>query len=288
MEFREFVERHGVPTAPDGHHHARRGWVQFDCPFCSPRSGRWRMGYSTARGVTTCWVCGPHRLWETLQALGVPVPAIRTAQDGLRRRAVERAQHVGTYRPPCGLGPLHPAHRRYLTGRGYDPDRLVALWGLQGFQHHARLGWRIYAPINRDGRPVSWTTRSTRDTGQRWISAKAEEEAIPAGQLLYGLDYCRNAVIVHEGPTDVWKTGPGAVGVFGVGNHSDAQIWQLSRFAVRAVCFDNSPDARKRAVALCATLAPFPGTTHLVELDADDPGSATRAETEKLRRAFLE
>ena len=57
----------------------------------------------------------------------------------------------------------------------------------------------------------------------------------------------------------------------------------------RVVCYDNSPDAQRRANELCEVLSVFPGETINVQLDTgDDPASADRAEIELLRRTYLE
>ena len=71
MILRELLAKHGIPVAADNHHHARRGWLQFDCPFCSKNSRRYRMGYSISRGSVNCWVCGKHSLKQTLDALDI-------------------------------------------------------------------------------------------------------------------------------------------------------------------------------------------------------------------------
>lgn len=290
MNFKELLDHLNVPMADEGHHHARAGWVQFDCPHCSPGSGRWRMGYSLERGSLSCWFCGRHRLWETLIALGVPKSRVKGLASKLRRKApVDLPKHSGTYKPPKGVGPLAPKHRAYLQGRDMDPDALTRLWGLGGITHSFRYGWRIFVPIMDKGRAVSWTTRSTADNPDlRWLSASEEEEAIPAGQLVYGLEYVRHRAIIHEGPSDVWATGPGSVGMLGVAT-TNAQILKLSKIHTRVVCYDNSPDAQRRANELCEVLSVFPGETINVQLDTgDDPASADRAEIELLRRTYLE
>lgn len=288
MKFEDVLHNLGVEVADQGHHHARLGWVQFDCPHCSPNSGSFRMGYSVERGTLNCWVCGRHRLWETLQALGVPRNKVKDLGGKIRRKVIPGQQKLlGTYKPPKGVRELGPAHRRYLEGRGMDPDQLARLWGLGGIWHSSKYNWRVFAPIHYRGRPVSWTTRATGSGGLRWLSASEDEEAIPAGELIYGLDYVRHAVVVHEGPSDVWATGPGAVGMLGVAT-TNAQILKLARIPVRVICYDNSPDAQRRARELAETLSVYPGQTYNVQLETgEDPASADRDEIAQLRNLYL-
>jgi len=105
--------------------------------------------------------------------------------------------------------------------------------------------------------------------------------------VLYGVDYIRHAAVVVEGPADAWRVGPGAVATFGVVVTPD-QLARLARFPVRVVCFDSDPPGRARAAKLVSALAPFPGKTYDVVLDAEDPGSATPKEIKKLRALFLD
>jgi len=120
------------------------------------------------------------------------------------------------------------------------------------------------------------------------LSAGYEQEAVHHKTILYGADYARHAVIVHEGPTDVWATGPGAVATCGTG-FTDAQVLALSRYAVRVACFDSSDAAQRRARELCDMLAPYPGETVRVVLETgDDPAEAHPEELAELRRTFLE
>jgi hypothetical protein len=60
----------------------------------------------------------------------------------------------------------------------------------------------------------------------------------------------------------------------------------LIKYPVRVVCFDNDPEAKRRARRLVEQITPFPGETYYVELDSKDPDSATERELTKLR-SFL-
>ena len=62
MEFSEILTEYNIPIAPEKHHHAREGWIQFDCPFCGKDSQGWHMGYSLENNFANCWRCGNHGL----------------------------------------------------------------------------------------------------------------------------------------------------------------------------------------------------------------------------------
>jgi hypothetical protein len=290
MTFEELLREHSIPTAPEGHHHVTHGFVGIDCPYCSPNSRRFRMGYSRSGRFVSCWGCGYHPLAETLSELtGLTLKeCFNLLGEVETERRTRRPEHAGRLVLPERLGPLLKPHLSYLAARHFDPDALTRLWGVRGIGMSYKLTWRIFIPVILNGDIVSWTTRATTDeTARRYVSAPLEHEKIHHKRLLYGEDYARNAIVVHEGPTDVWRTGPGAVATFGM-VVSRAQVARMTKHPVRVVCFDSDADAQKRARELCDVLKSFPGQTVNIVLDAKDAGSASVREIARLRRSFLD
>lgn len=270
----------------DGHEHCRPGWVQVDCPSCA-LVGHWRLGINLAHKYASCWACGAMHLPSVLAELsGHPYGALKARLAGIFREDRGRAAPRGRLTLPHGLGPLLPAHKQYLRGRGLDPQRMYDLWGLQGIGPVGPLKWRVFVPVTLNGKVVSWTTRSIGAGGVRYLSATPEQEAHPHKEVLYGEEHAGHAVAVCEGPFDVFNVGPGAVCTFGLG-YSRPQVLRIVEHPVRAVVFDSSPDAQRRARQLCDELEAYPGKTMLIELDAEDPGSASPREVAMLRRAVF-
>ncbi len=265
------------------------GWV-FDCPACSPGAGKWKLGINENSLACHCWTCGRVSLLAALASVsGRRESELRPLVERLRgsRKPLEAVKRGrGVLVVPKGVGPLLGAHKKYLEGRGFCPDGLERVWGVQGIGHAPRLSWRLWLPVTLGGRVVSWTTRSVGGAKQRYVSARPDEEEWPHKSLLYGADLCHHAVVVTEGPFDAMRVGPGAVATFGT-SVSRAQVVRMLKFPVRVVCFDAEPAARRAAESLCATLGTFPGRTVRVELDAPDPGSAEDSEIKQLRKEFL-
>jgi len=140
--------------------------------------------------------------------------------------------------------------------------------------------------VHLDGEVVSWTTRSIGTQAGRWIHANPEEEVLSIKTLLYGWDYVRASVVVVEGPSDVWRVGPGAVGLFGM-VPTASQAYLLSSVSHRVICFDREPAAQRAARRLAEQLQAFPGETLVMELASADPGEATDEEVAELR-SYLE
>lgn len=299
MTFTDILDALGVPYLTEGHHHCRAGWVQIDCPFCGKGSGRYHMGYSIKGRYLSCWRCRGHSVVSTLiEASGESADKIKRLvkdmDNGLPLKKEETKR--GELKLPAPLEPLTQAHRDYLRERGFSVRELKELWGIRGLGPLARvktpegvkikLSWRVFIPIRYNHETVSWTTRTIQKSNpQRYVSAPASCEAVPHKTLLYGEDYAHHAVCCVEGPFDVWKIGPGAVGTCGTG-FSRAQVLKLSRYNVRAVCFDNEPDAQKRARELVSMLSVFPGETYNIVLDAKDAAEASDREIAKLRKAI--
>lgn len=272
------------------HHHCSLGWVNIDCPWCSPDWKKYRLGIHTTSFTCNCHACGRQKLWETLaEASGNSTKKIGSLLNG-----VEREEHFekiprGKLVLPKGLKPLTATHRNYLEKkRKFNPDKLVKLWEIQGIMFHATLSWRIFIPILYRGEMVSWTTRSIRDdTERRYISASPKQEAINHKELLYGEDYCRHTIVVVEGPTSVWRIGPGAACTFGT-TYTEMQVEKISRYHRRVICFDDEDEAKRQAKELCNLLEVFPGETINIVLEGGKDPDESRAEAREIRQQFLE
>lgn len=291
MNFIEFLRDRGIRLWNAGeHHHVTSQYVGFDCPFCSPNSGRVRAGYHLTKNFVSCWTCGGHSVGATLAELtGLPAKECLRILDPFISGPTITETTRGRLHIPKGVVPLLPPHIKYLKGRGFDPEALSQTWKIGAIGNHVRYPWRIFIPIELRGETVSWTTRTISQDPLvvRYRSAQAEEEKISAKAILYGQDLIPgHSVIVHEGPTDVWRTGPGSVATLGM-NVSVAQIRKIASFPNRVVCFDSEPKAQQRATQLCRELALFPGKTANVTLDAKDAGSAPISETRRLRRLLV-
>ena len=290
MTITELLNHYSIPTAPAGHHHVSHGWIGVDCPNCSKGESRWRLGINLAHLYCSCWSCGHRPLFDTLAELTGEHPATlhRLLAGAFSIVSTPPEKPKGKLTIPSGVGPLLPAHHRYLERRGLDPHQLEQLWGVKGIGLATRLAWRIWIPIHLHGEIVSWTTRSISDKANlRYITAKVEEESTPAKELLYGADHARHSIVIVEGPIDVWKIGPGAVATLGI-SYSRAQLRRMAEFPLRVVCFDNEPKAQERAMKICHELKDFHGTTKRVVLRSKDPRSASKWEIKKLRKEFLE
>jgi len=290
MNIIEILKEYNITIAPSNHHHSTTGWVNIDCPFCGKDSHGWHMGLNLEYGYASCWRCGSKRLIETVMELtGLPYNKVKKILGDLETEHFEKPKPLGRLVLPSGIKELHSAHKKYLYNRGFNWQKIKKLWKIFGIGIAPRLQWRIWIPIHYHGEIVSWTTRSISYNPNitRYISAGENEEAVPHKELLYGEDFARHAIIVTEGPIDAWRIGQGAVSTFGSG-YSQAQLLRISKYLIRAICFDNEYEAQKRARKLVNDLSVFPGETFNILLDSKDPGEATPQEIKRIRKEILE
>lgn len=286
MTIIEVLNELGIAFALGGEHkNVRHGWTGIQCPYCG--SSEYYFGIPPfSRYAASCWRCGKRPLADALAAAsGRSLGDVKQLLGHLDRPIAQRLlKPSGRLEMPFGVGPLKAPHLAYLSSRGVTRSD-AQIWDLQGLdQDGGRLAWRIFIPIYYRGKIVSWTTRAIGEGAtHRYIAARLTQESIPKTKLLYGIDYVRHACIVVEGPADVWKIGPGAVCTFGLA-YSREQMMQLSKIPKRIICFDNEPQAQRRARELANNLAPMDGQTMIVQLDSKDAGEATAKEIRRLRR----
>ena len=291
MTTAELFQELGIKYVTEGHHHCRKGWLQLDCPFCGQGTSKYHMGYSLSFHYFHCWRCGSHSAVATLvESTGLTELQVKKLLRDIPKSSpnqIEEPILKGKLKIPAGLSSLKSAHKRYLLNRDFSSkeiDTLETLWHVKALTIHPRLSWRIFIPIEYRGETVSWTTRIIKDKLQpRYITAGLDEESFPHRELLYGEDFARHVLIICEGPFDAWKIGAGAVSTLGT-NYSKAQFNRMLRYPTRYVCFDNEPPAQKRANKLVDELSIYSGNTYNIQLDSNDPGSASQKELKKLRK----
>jgi hypothetical protein len=290
MTILEVLQEAGVTCHLGGDHpKSRDGWVNCVCCYCSKDP---YLGFNLAFNYCNCWSCGPHPIWEAIHFLtSLPVKdCFAIAKQSGESQPSYRIKKAGTLKIPSCVEGMNYYHRQYLVRRGFLPDDILRLWRVGGIGMFgpALMRWRVYIPIHLHGKVVSWTTRTIKQGVEpRYYSAKDEDSDIRVDDLLYGIDYVRNSVVIVEGPLDVWAVGPGAVSLLGQ-NLSEARLDQLSRIPVRYVAFDAESDAQRRAEKLANSLSVFSGATHIVRLESgNDPASISQDEIKELRQLLV-
>ena len=298
FDAKAFFENIGVPFSDhDDTPKVQPHWVGVKCPFCNTEGPY--LGYSLRKGYFSCWRCGGHSVYSVVEAFlgpnkGRVLETIKAFQKTLE--TVDLGPSRGSLGPrptslelPYGIVDFMPAHKRYLERRKFDPNLIHKLYGVQGtgpFGPHAR---RLFMPITLNDRPVSWTTRDiTKSDGPKYVSCPLQKEVIPHKRLVYGIDKARsNKCVIVEGPTDVWRMGPGAVATFGI-KYTKAQVKLISKTFDRVfVLYDNEDFAIRQAKRLARTLSVLGLETEVVALNEGDPGDLPQTEADYLMVQLL-
>jgi len=293
------------------------------CPYCHDTSGHLyvnhRWGVRDPQNGTLnlwlakCFLSDCMREWENRKDLlsrvedyalaagagAVRVPAVTEALPGLTPHDLPR-----DFRPLAELPSGHPA-RRYVRDREFGPKELTREWGI-GFsaEQYREVPGRLVVPLRANlnentpaalGDPAAWTVvgyqgrvlGTSLPQQPKYLTSDTHKS-----HLLYGLDRVPaggGAVIVVEGPTDVWRAGPGAVAVLG-NAISDIQCKLLravapGRDVVVMLDPEAADEAQKTADKIRAVLArdlTSAGTRGRVVVarlpDARDPGDCSRDE----------
>lgn len=256
----------------------------MECPRC--KNQNFHCGIKDDLSRASCYTCGGWNVVKLLRELTqAPWSEI---QELLGQRSFVRTEAdqvpLGVYTPPTNLVGITQceAVHAYVLERGLDPDYLEHVWGVRATGPFSNYPFRLFIPIYKGKRIVSWTARAACGQEPRYQTASAMQKSFDEKKLLFGNQFVREAAIIVEGPLSAINVGRGAVATLGVA-YTQAQVNLMADIWRRIIVFDNEPKAQARARQLADQLAVFPGETFVVNLDADDPGSASRTEVRQLR-----
>jgi len=287
-----FLENYGVDHTDNDPKHSRRGWVQIHCIFCSGNPG-WHGGFCIAGGFYACWRCGGHSLYKVISTLLKTSPKetneiIKKYSSGEPGPRFKNRKYADELELPS-LMPLGPFARAYLENKNYDPDKLATIWNLKATDHIGPYAFRIFIPIFNKHKMVSFTTRAVQSgTKPKYKSCPEDNEIYHHKFLLYGQDQVPgDTCIVVEGPPDVWRLGPGAVGLFGIG-FSEPQMQLLSQYKKVFIFFDPEEQAQIQAEKLYYQLTARGVECQILEDDkGKDPGELGQKEANQLMHDLL-
>ena len=280
----DFLDKYGVEWSKTDKH-SRHSWVQArPCPRCG--NERFHLGIKDDGSRAACYTCGGWSVPLLLRQLtNAPYDEIRKLLGNRAYLFTEAVTSTGVYTPPTLLQPITavPAVHQYVLGRKFDPEYLESVWQCRATGPFSNHPFRLFIPVYLGKRQVSWTTRAACGQEPRYRNAGPMEKTVDEKTLLFGAQFVKDSCIISEGPTDVFRVGKGCVATLGV-SYTTAQMDSLASIWRRIICFDNSVNAQRRAAKLAEDLAVFPGETIVVNLDAEDPGSASEHEVRQLRR----
>ncbi len=266
MDIEQLYRDFNITFVTEGHKHARNGWINTPCPFCTGEHEGYHLGYDVHGNKFVCWRCGgkyaPQVLskllkvgiretYEILKKYGILTGAKKTKRK-LRKKVFKL--------PPESLE-LKNNHRSYLIKRNFDPDKIITEYGILGTGVYSMIDninyrHRIIIPYSWDGEVISFDSRDITEKSQnKYMACSDDRELIPRKNILYGRqDAWRDVGICVEGATDVWRMGFNSFATSGI-KYTPIQVrWMSKLFKKIVVIFDDEPQAIEQANKLVAQL----------------------------------
>ena len=283
FDLHSYCMEYGFPYFASGHKNVGVNWHATSCPSCGDSSAH--CGISKKSNAVHCFKCGyksniismirKHLKCSPEKAKGI----FKQYNNGYIDESYFLSavnKDVQEVQLPFNLEKRMPeSHKKYLASRKFDPDLLIAKYGLLGAGGYCepKYRYRVIIPIEMDGKLVSFLGRGIYKTIEpRYYNAPATASIIPVKNALYGMEYVGNTAIIMEGVTDVWRFGSGAVSTMGA-DLTNLQLLTLKKAGVRNVCFAYDPDktGRKKSemgVRACALMG-FNSYNYALEGDKD-------------------
>jgi hypothetical protein len=288
IDFNRLCKERHIQFMESGHHHSHEGWIQVHCPFCTDGSHGWHLGFSIEKGNMNCWRCGSHNLKKYLSAVIKGVSALEiirlyTLNNHIPINKKDKTRRKKAIAPPQ-IEPMKTCHRKYLVHKKFNPAVVGDEWELKGtIGFSGEWNWRIIASIkNSSGEVTGYAGRALNDEMKpRWKFSRSDEMSCDPKKMIYGIEKAKDRVLIVEGISDVWRMGPGAVGLLGI-DWKEEQAAILKKYEFRYIMFDPESIAQKKAQELANWLAPFPGETEIISGLKTDPGDLNQAEADNI------
>lgn len=298
MNIEQLYKDHSIIYRTEGHKHARDGWINTECPFCTGNPG-YHLGYNTNNDRFVCWRCGGHYTENTISKLlnisYKEAEQLVRLYGGLTRKKHEKKKNakIKPFKLPSNSKELQKNHRNYLIKRKFDPDRLIKDWGILGTSVLSRLDntdykHRIIIPIMWDGKIVSFDSRDITDKSKsKYMKCSEVREEIPHKSILYGKqEKWKDTGICVEGTFDVWRMGFNAFSTSGI-KYTSAQLRLIAKTFKRVpVIFDNESQAIRQANKLIADLKFRNVDAFRVDIEGD-PGGLSEKEAKYLLKQLI-
>lgn len=235
------------------------GHISIQCPFCDDKSNH--LNFSIAKGYCQCWRCkAGHPVKAVSLAAHIPMDSARKLiqqySHGLNpylQNEQTKKAHAKSITLPGA--PIKEPHKKYLEGRGFDPEELEFYHGILGTDmvgmwQGIDFRYRIIIPVY-DVWGELCTFQGRDYTGKqdlRYKCCPVEKAVIHHKHLLYGAELARDKdrIVVVEGVFDQWRMGPGSVATFGT-SLTREQVNLLTLWKEVVFLFDPEPEAQQHA-----------------------------------------
>jgi hypothetical protein len=299
-----YLDHKGISHTTTGEH-STPGWINIDCVFCGGDQSQ-HLGINLENNACNCWRCGGHSVGKLIQMLEdcswQEALVIMEKYQSYNRPTAK----IQDYTPPQQMTmpkefiklSIHPSENlrpayRFLYSRGINfNDHIIAL-DYEIYYSPGPLGdykFRLGIPIYIRKQLVSFVTRDvTGKATKSYLACPDNKSVTPWKNTLYPYDNItfNNAIVLVEGPFDVWKLGQKSLCTFGTG-------WTFSQVALLHslfpkkvfILFDSEEIAQESAKKLSKAIW-FCDCEVVYLDDKKDPGELTCKEGKQLMKELV-
>jgi len=286
----------GIEYKQSGNHHARQGWIQLCCPFCSDNS--FHLGYNIEKGYFNCYRCGSLKIKKVLEELTKqPLHKLISKYSNPSKKEDKLSQDIRNSDFRCSLPPLTKdigkPHILYLLSRKIDL-KAVSVWNLMGIGNIGPYRNRIVAPIysleDDEGLELEcWLTRDiTNRSPYRYLNCPDKLAKTPLKQTIYGqwLYPTNHDIIIVEGIVDAWRLGAGAIALYGTA-YTHQQINLLKKYRNKYIMLDMDEAGKKASEKLANDLSAYDGDVEIISYDKKDVAELSQHSAELIKKELL-
>ena len=288
------------------------GWVNTNCPFCYDPSNH--LGVNLSSKMFSCWICRESgSIFKLVKQLtGFDNRTVgrlirEHTKDGFNynfsSETEQKSRKLEIQLPTrCNEKPLK-IHKEYLKSRGFNRKEIELYFDIKytgqissyirSDGKRSNFSYRIMIPIYMNKKLVNFTARDVTGLAEeRYKNCPNDDAIFHTKDCIYGYDLAgkgtsKDVVVFVEGPTDVWRIGPGAFGIFGL-KYTENQLKAIYKKEIKKAftLFDKGKREKKIAELFAREIGSFIPEVNIIEFDeddSDDPGSMTKKQVNELR-----
>lgn len=291
-----FLQDYNIPYIEQGSTITSRYVGLDECPFCGAKASGNKVYGALGRTSTSysCWICHERDFYGAIQRL-TGITNYEELQKIYKRYGIItsgnfiRSEKESIIRPtkidvPGSTEMLRNA-RKYIAGRGFNPEYLWQKYDLRNTAMHSHYGYRVVIPLKYNNRIISYTARDYTGLQDPKVKAcKLDLEIIPHKDMLFGIDYAKyKNVVVLEGEWDQMRVSDGSVATYGTEVTLPQLILLASKFDNIFFLFDGGEsEALRHAYVASTILTSFGKHVEVLEMDSGDPDEVFADEKELL------
>ena len=298
FDVEKWLESIHITPSTTGPNISNKGtWIGIDCPFCE--DDLQHLGINLDWKGFSCFKCGKKgnvfKLVMKLEKVSYNkcLDIIQEYSTGriYKKEAAETLSESRTSKVSMQFETqLQDIHKKFLESRRFGPDTYIKYKmmcsGELGDQN-GKYRYRLIIPSIQNNIVVNFIARDVTGKAQKpYINLSDQESILPVKEYLYNFQTVKDAAVVTEGVTDVWRCGNGFVATLG-NIYTPAQVQLLGPVRRKFIMFDAGKSESILAEKMAYDLSNNSTHTEIIELSEGDPCDLNEEDVKHLRRQIF-